>query len=102
MSQTLYVGGLSYGTTEDSLKAYLGQAGNVISVKIVTDHNTGKSRGFGFAEMEDEDAQRAIDMFNGQDFEDRTLTINLARPKSDRPRRTSNFSNSNNRRRNSY
>ncbi len=93
MAKKLYVGGLPYSTTEDSLKEAFSQAGAVESAIIISDKMTGRSKGFGFVEMSsDEEAQKAIDMFNGKDFEGRNLTVNEARPMEERPRRTGGFS----------
>lgn len=87
MAKKLYVGGLSYSTTSDSLKELFGQAGTVETVAIIMDKMTGQSKGFGFVEMTtEEEAQKAIETFNGQEFEGRTLTVNEARPQEDRPR----------------
>lgn len=87
MSTKLYVGGLPYSSTEDGLRDHFSQAGSVASASIIMDKMTGRSRGFGFVEMADEEgAQKAVEMFNGKDFEGRTLTVNEARPKEDRPR----------------
>ncbi len=81
MSTKLYVGGIPYTSTEDSLKEAFSKAGEVASASIIIDRMTGRSKGFGFVEMtNEEDAQKAIDMWNGQDFEGRTLTVNVARP----------------------
>jgi cold-inducible RNA-binding protein len=86
MAKKLYVGGLSYSTTEDALKNAFSQAGNVTSAVIITDKMTGRSKGFGFVEFDgDEEATAAIDMFNGQEFEGRKLTVNEARPMENRP-----------------
>lgn len=86
----LYVGGLSYSTTEDSLSQHFSQAGETVSAKIITDRMTGRSRGFGFVEMSsDEGAKKAIEMFHGQEFEGRKLIVNEARPLEDRPPRRS-------------
>ena len=86
MSTKLYIGGLSYGTTEDALKEYFSQAGSVASVAIIIDKMSGRSKGFGFVEMTTEDeAKAAIEMFNGKEFDGRTITVNEARPKEDRP-----------------
>jgi cold-inducible RNA-binding protein len=85
MAKKLYVGNLTWGTTSDSLKDLFSQAGPVISASIITDKMTGKSRGFGFVEMEDADADNAIAMFHGKEIEGRTLTVNEARPREDRP-----------------
>lgn len=93
MAKKLYVGGLPYSTTDDSLKEAFSQAGTVESAIIISDKMTGRSKGFGFVEMSsDEEAQKAIDMFNGKDFEGRNLTVNEARPMEERPRRTGGFS----------
>ncbi len=86
MGKKLYVGGLSYSTTESSLESLFSQAGDVDSVRIVTDRETGRARGFGFVEMNnDEAASRAINLFNGTNFEGRTITVNEARPQTERP-----------------
>jgi cold-inducible RNA-binding protein len=87
MAKKLYVGNLSWGTTSDSLKAAFAAAGSVVSANVITDKMTGRSRGFGFVEMEDADAQGAVDMFNGKDLDGRTLTVNEARPMADKPPR---------------
>lgn len=85
MAKKLYVGGLSYSTTQDSLQTYFAQAGTVTSATIIMDKMTGNSKGFGFVEMStDEEAQKAIEMFNGKDFEGRNLTVNEARPMTPR------------------
>ncbi|MDD5252085.1 MAG: RNA-binding protein [Patescibacteria group bacterium] len=86
MAKKLYVGGLSYGTSQQSLQDLFSQAGTVASAMIITDKMTGRSKGFGFVEMStEEEAQKAISMFNGQEFEGRTLTVNEARPMEPRP-----------------
>lgn len=93
MAKTLYVGGLPYATNEEAIKAAFSQAGTVTSVKIVIDKMTNRSRGFGFVDMStDEEAQAAIDMWHGKEFEGRTITVNEARPLEDRPPRRNNFS----------
>ena len=82
MSTKLYVGGISYRSTEDSLAEAFAQDGSVVFAKIITDRMTGRSRGFGFVEMgSPEEAQRAIDMWNGKELDGRTLTVNEARPR---------------------
>ena len=89
MATKLYVGGLPYSTQEDALKELFAQAGNVVSAVIIMDKMSGRSKGFGFVEMSsDEEAQKAISMFNEQDFEGRKLTVNEARPMEARPPRT--------------
>lgn len=85
MAKKLYVGGLSYDTTQDSLQAYFAQAGTVESAIIIMDKMTNRSKGFGFVEMAtEEEAQKAIEMFNGKEFEGRSLTVNEARPMTER------------------
>lgn len=81
MAKKLYVGGLPYSTTEDQLRDAFSQAGSVSSVAIIMDKMSGRSKGFGFVEFaSDDDATKAIDMWNGKDFGGRTLTVNEARP----------------------
>ena len=83
MARKLFVGGLPYRTTNDELKDAFAKAGEVASASIVTDRETGRSRGFGFVEMaNDADADQAISMWNGKDFDGRTLTVSDARPKA--------------------
>jgi RNA recognition motif-containing protein len=87
MESKLYVGNLSYSTTEDDLRDLFGQAGNVKSVSLIKDRETGRSKGFAFVEMESSDeAQKAIDQLHGTQFQTRTLTVNIARPREERPR----------------
>ncbi len=84
MSTKLYVGNLSFGVTSDDLHEHFAQAGTVESAKVVEDRDTGRSRGFGFVEMASSDeAQSAIEQFNGQDFEGRNLVVNEARPREE-------------------
>lgn len=86
MEAKLYVGNLSYTSSEDDLKALFAQAGTVKSVTIIKDRDTGRSKGFGFVEMETaEEAQKAITMFHNYQFQQRTLTVNIARPREERP-----------------
>ncbi len=87
MESKLYVGNLSYTTTEDDLRDLFSQAGSVKSVALIKDRETGRSKGFAFVEMDTGDgAQKAIDQFHGQQFQQRTLTVNIARPREERPR----------------
>ena len=87
MENKLYVGNLPYAATEDDLKAHFSQAGTVTSVALITDRATGRAKGFGFVEMATaEEAQKAISMFNGQEFKGRAMTVNVARPREERPR----------------
>ncbi len=88
MSNKLYIGNLSFNTTEDELKDYFGQAGQVASCSIIMDKFTQRSRGFGFVEMgTPEEAQKAIEEFDGKDFDGRSLRVNIAKPREDRPPR---------------
>jgi cold-inducible RNA-binding protein len=83
MARKLFVGGLPYRTTGEELRDAFAQAGEVASASIVTDRETGRSRGFGFVEMvNDSDAEAAISMWNGKDFGGRMLTVSEARPKA--------------------
>ena len=85
METKLYVGNLSYSTGEGDLHALFSKAGSVKSVSLITDRDTGRSRGFGFVEMETQaEAQKAVSMFNGTQLGDRTLTVNLAKPREER------------------
>jgi RNA recognition motif-containing protein len=85
MATKLYVGNLSFQTTSDELREHFSQAGNVESASVVEDRMTGRSRGFGFVEMSTaEEAAAAIEQFNGKDFGGRNLTVNEARPRTDR------------------
>ncbi len=87
MDNKLYVGNLSYSTTEDDLHTLFSDAGSVQSVAVIKDRDSGRSKGFGFVEMSsDDDAQKAIDLFHGTDYQGRPLTVNVARPREDRPR----------------
>jgi len=89
MAKKLYVGGLPYSTTDDQLRDAFAGAGSVDSATIIIDKMSGRSKGFGFVEMSsEEEAQAAIDMWNGKDFGGRSLTVNEARPMEERPPRT--------------
>ncbi len=84
----IYVGNLSFNTTEQDLGDHFAQFGEVSSARVITDRDTGRSRGFGFIEMVSDDAgQEAINQLNGQEFMDRNLTVNEARPREARPSR---------------
>ena len=85
MATKLYVGNLPFQTTSDDLRELFAQAGSVESAQVVEDRMTGRSRGFGFVEMTTaEEATAAIEQFNGKDFNGRNLTVNEARPRTDR------------------
>jgi cold-inducible RNA-binding protein len=86
MGSKLYVGNLSYQTTEDDLRQLFMGAGEVTSVAIITERDTGRSKGFGFVEMASEaEAEKAQQMFNGHSLLNRTLKVDIARPREDRP-----------------
>jgi RNA recognition motif-containing protein len=84
MAKKLYVGNLSYNTHDEDLRDAFSKIGEVVSVMLITDQATGRSKGFGFVEMaSDEDAEKAITTMNGTAFMDRTITVNEARPKTE-------------------
>jgi RNA recognition motif-containing protein len=86
----LYVGNLSYNTTEDALRTLFGQAGTVASVAMITDRDTGSPKGFAFVEMSSQaEAQKAITMFNEKTIDGRAIKVNVARPREERPRSNS-------------
>lgn len=88
MAKKLYVGSLSYGTTDEALRNAFSQAGTVESATVIIDKMSGRSKGFGFVEMStDEEAQAAIEMWNGKELDSRKLTVNEARPMEARPPR---------------
>jgi cold-inducible RNA-binding protein len=85
METKLYVGNLSYSATEEELKDLFAQAGEVSSVTLIKDRDTGRSRGFAFVEMSSQvEAENAISMFNGYTMDNRQLTVNIARPREER------------------
>jgi RNA recognition motif-containing protein len=85
METKLYVGNLAYSTTEDDLRELFAKAGAVKSITIIKDRDTGRSKGFGFVEMETQaEAQQAISMFKETQLHERVLTVNLARPREER------------------
>jgi RNA recognition motif-containing protein len=88
MGKKLYVGNLPFSATEQSLNEAFSQCGQVESAKIITDRDTGRSKGFGFVEMSsDAEAAQAISRFNGSDFDGRTMTVNEAKPMEPRDNR---------------
>lgn len=81
MAAKLFVGGLSWDTTDESLRQFFVSAGNVVSAKVITDKFSGRSKGFGFVEMaSDEEAKKAVETLNGQNLDGRTIAVNEARP----------------------
>jgi cold-inducible RNA-binding protein len=87
----LYVGNLPYSTTQESLSDMFSPFGTVVSSTIITDKMSGRSKGFGFVEMEDDDAaQSAIADMNGKDIEGRSIVVSVARPMTERPQRDFN------------
>ena len=85
MGKKLYVGNLPFNATDESLQEIFGQAGSVQSAKIITDRDTGRSKGFGFVEMaSDQEAADAIQKFNGAEYGGRNMTVNEARPMAPR------------------
>ncbi|SRR5574344_2214609 len=93
MVKKLYVGGLAYATTDESLGAAFAQAGTVVSAIVIKDKFSGQSKGFGFVEMDSEESfNKAIEMYDGKELEGRTIKVNEAKPMEDRPPRRDNFS----------
>lgn len=91
MAKKLFVGNLAWGTTDDSLRAAFEQFGEIVSAQVLTDRETGRSRGFGFVEMTDDAAaEKAVAELNGTDLDGRQITVNEARPMGDRPPRREN------------
>lgn len=88
MGKKLYVGGLSYNTSDQGLRDLFAQTGKVETANIITDRETGRSKGFGFVEMSsDQEAMAAIQKFNGTEFDGRNLTVNEAKPQAPRDNR---------------
>ncbi len=87
-SQNLFIGSLAFATTDDGLKAHFEQVGPVESARVITDRDSGRSKGFGFVQMQnDDDNQKAIDQLNGKELDGRAINVSIAKPKEDRPRR---------------
>ena len=92
MNKKLYVGGLAWATTDESLLAYFQQAGEVASARVVLERDSNRSRGFGFVEMMDEaGAEKAVNEFNNTELDGRTISVSEARPEGERPPRTGGF-----------
>ena len=85
MAKSLYVGGLPYSTTEDAIRTLFAETGDVSSVRVIMDRETGQSKGFAFVEMaNDAEALLAVSQFNGYQMDGRSLTVNEARPREER------------------
>jgi RNA recognition motif-containing protein len=88
----IYVGNLSYSTSEEDIRTAFSQFGTVDSVEVIMDRGTGRSKGFGFVEMSaDTEGQAAIDALNGKDLDGRSLNVNVAKPREERPQRSSRY-----------
>lgn len=91
MENKLYVGNLSFDTTEDGLRNKFAEAGTVVTVDMIKDRDTGRMKGFAFVTMTNqEEAENAIRMLNGKMLDNREIKVNLARPREERPRRSFN------------
>ncbi|WP_243545539.1 RNA recognition motif domain-containing protein [Pseudodesulfovibrio tunisiensis] len=86
MAKNIYVGNLSWSTTNEDLHSLFAEYGDVTSARVIEDRETGRSRGFGFVEMDDDGATKAIEALNGSNFMGRDLRVNEARPRERRPR----------------
>lgn len=87
MQKTIYVGNLPWSVTNEDLEKAVSQYAEVLTVRIATDRETGRSRGFGFVDVPADKAEAVIEALNGSTWEDRQLTVNEARPREERPRR---------------
>jgi RNA recognition motif-containing protein len=93
METKLYVGNLSYDTTEDGLRTKFAEAGSIVSVEVIKDRDTGRMKGVAFITMNNqEEAENAIKMLNGKMLDNREIKVNIARPREERPRNSSNNS----------
>lgn len=89
MATKLFVGSLSYNTTDATLEEFFAAVGNVVSAKVIVDRDTNRSKGFGFVEMaSEEEAQKAVAELNGKELDGRTIAVNEARPQENRERRS--------------
>jgi len=84
MVKTLYVGNVSWGTTEEKLRDAFAKYGEVLGCRIITERATGRSRGYGFVEVNDEDAKKMMENMNGAEVDGRRLVVNEAKPKENR------------------
>lgn len=88
MANKLFVGSLSWGVNDDQLADFFAAAGTVASAKVITDRESGRSKGFGFVEMStDEEAKKAVDELNGKELDGRAVNVSEARPREERPSR---------------
>lgn len=89
MANKLFVGSLSWGVNDDMLSEFFASAGTVQSAKVITDRDTGRSKGFGFVEMStDDEAKAAVDQLNGKELDGRAINVSEARPREERPTRS--------------
>jgi cold-inducible RNA-binding protein len=87
MATKLFIGSLSWGVTDDMLKDFFSSAGNVVSANVIKDRDTNRSKGFGFVEMStEEEAKKAIDELNNKELDGRSIVVNEAKPREERPR----------------
>ncbi len=91
MSKNIYVGNLSWSTSDSDLHALFSQYGQVSSAHVIEDRETGRSRGFGFVEMDEEGARKSIQALNGADYQGRNLKVNEAQPRESRPASRSRY-----------
>jgi cold-inducible RNA-binding protein len=88
MASKLFIGSLAWTTDDDSLKDFFASAGTVVSATVIKDRETNRSKGFGFVEMSnDDEAKVAVDTLNGKDLDGRSIVVNEARPREERPAR---------------
>jgi len=93
MDNKLYIGNLSYETTEDQLRTMLAEAGTVVAVDMIKDRDTGRPKGFAFVTMGSQvEAEKAISMFNEKRVDDRVIKVNIAKPREERPQRRGGYS----------
>lgn len=94
MKKNLFIGSLAYATNDDTLREFFEAIGPIASAKVITDRESGRSKGFGFVEFEDEaNNQKAIDQLDGKELDGRAINVNEARPREERPRRFDNDDN---------
>lgn len=94
--QNLFIGSLAYATTDESLKAFFETIGEVENARVITDRDSGRSKGFGFVDFKDEtNNQKAIDTLNGKELDGRAITVSVAKSKEDSPRRNNDYNSRN-------